>query len=156
MKKTTDHAFGKEVYLLGIDENGTKYWLKEPKWDCGWYWGMGYIETYTNKNHPHLAKDISSHQHFDSTILNKKQNGFDEFKSFFKESVLNDNELWKLIELFKTAYTLQETAAIFGEGGSHYTINPCEEILQSKEKAKNINNVLLPALFTEIKKLLTE
>ena len=34
-------------YLLGRDEEGINYWLEEPSWDCGWYWGFGYVETYT-------------------------------------------------------------------------------------------------------------
>jgi len=63
MKKTKKHAFGKDVYLLGKDKHGIYYWLESPKWDCGWYWGFGYIETYTNNKQPQLAKDINSHEH---------------------------------------------------------------------------------------------
>lgn len=35
MRKQIDKAFGKKVYLLGMDKNAIKYWLEEPKWDCG-------------------------------------------------------------------------------------------------------------------------
>ena len=63
LPKTKDKAFGKEVYLLGRDNEGIKYWLEEPKWDCEWYWGFGYIETYSGNRKPSIAIDISSHQH---------------------------------------------------------------------------------------------
>lgn len=46
MKKEKRHAFGKDIYLLGVDADGTRYWLEAPSWDCGWYWGFGYVEVY--------------------------------------------------------------------------------------------------------------
>lgn len=73
MNKKISKAFGKKIYLLGINEYNTKYWLEEPKWDCGWYWGFGYIETYTNNNNPLNSKDISSHQHWEGTLQELKQ-----------------------------------------------------------------------------------
>ena len=39
MKKQIEKVFGKKVFLLGKDEEGIRYWLEEPQWDCGWYWG---------------------------------------------------------------------------------------------------------------------
>lgn len=47
MDKQRSRAFGKKIYLLGEDKCGDRYWLEEPFWDCGWYWGFGYIETYS-------------------------------------------------------------------------------------------------------------
>ena len=32
--KRMSRAFGKIVYLLGEDKDGTLYWLEEPKWNC--------------------------------------------------------------------------------------------------------------------------
>ena len=71
MKKQKNHAFGKDIYLLGKDNGDTLYWLEAGSWDCKWYWGFGYVETYTNNNHPSRSRDISSHQHFDSLFLTK-------------------------------------------------------------------------------------
>ena len=34
MRKQIYKAFGKKVYLLGMDKDAIKYWLEEPKWDC--------------------------------------------------------------------------------------------------------------------------
>lgn len=142
--KRQEHAFGKDVYLLGIDKDGIKYWLEEPSWACSWYWGKGYVETYERNTRPSLAKDIDSHQHFDRLFLNKREDGHTEFKKFFKESVLSETQLWKLIECMKTIYTLGETAE-----------NPCKEHLQNKNIEKLINAHLLPELFAEVKKILT-
>lgn len=155
MKKDVREAFGKEVYLLGSDKNGINYWLEEPKWDCGWYWGCGYVETYTNNKNPEKARDVESHQHFDGLFLNGKQNGYDTYKTFFKEMTVNDKELWTLIEVMKTIYILKETAEVIGRGGSHYTTNPCKDIIINQEEVKRINEIVLPALFNEVKKILT-
>jgi hypothetical protein len=69
IKKEQNFAFGKDVFLLGQDKEGIKYWLEAPKFDCGWYWGFGYVETYTNNDNPGKAKDINSHQHIDSSFI---------------------------------------------------------------------------------------
>ncbi len=58
MQKQMDHAFNKDVYLLGKDSEGISYWLEAPSWDCGWYWGFGYVETYRSNRKPSTARDI--------------------------------------------------------------------------------------------------
>lgn len=156
MEKRTTEAFGKEIYLLGEDKNGILYWLEAPSWDCGWYWGCGYVETYTNNTNPSIARDINSHQHFDGLFFNKNKNGFDTFEEFFADSTVSDKELWTLLELMRTIYTLKETAEVLGRGGSYYTANPCKEIVTNHEEVKRINEVVLPALFNEVRNLLSE
>lgn len=156
MKKRTCEAFGKKIYLLGKDKDGVNYWLEAPSWDCGWYWGFGYVETYTNNNHPNKAKDIESHQHFDGLFFNKNKNGYDAYKDFFAEITVSDKELWQLLELMKTFYCLKETAEVLGRGGSHYTANPVSEIIKNTDEVKRINNVVLPAIFKKIDEILTQ
>jgi len=39
MNKQKSHAFGKDVYFLGVDKNGYNLRLEEASWDCNWYWG---------------------------------------------------------------------------------------------------------------------
>lgn len=63
MKKQITHAFNKQIYLLGKNKHNKLVWLEEPSWDCDWYWGFGYMETYTNNTNPSKARDISSHTH---------------------------------------------------------------------------------------------
>ncbi len=148
MNKRRETAFGKKVYLLGKDHEGILYWLEESQWECDWYWGMGYVETYTNNKYPHLSRDINSHQHFDGLFFNGRVDGHTAWNNFFAESVLSSKELWTLMELMKTAYTLQETAAVLGRGGSHYTANPCADV-------KRINEVVLPAIFEQVYEFLS-
>lgn len=98
LEKQKIHRFGKDMYLLGTDEEGTKYWLEEPSWDCGWYWGFGYIETLNAR-----GTDIESHQHAD--------NFYTKWKSkTLKETTFTEDESWALCELFDNFYMLRELA----------------------------------------------
>lgn len=153
LKKRMSKAFGKNVYLLGEDKEGAKYWLEEASWDCGWYWGFGYVEAYTNNNEPNMARDITRHQRFDSMFLKKEI--FSSYESFFAKSTLKEKEIWQLLELMQTFYTLKETASLLQFGGSHVTSNPLENLLKSEEQGKEINEKILPTLFAEVYKLLT-
>ena len=146
MKKQTTVAFNKKIYLLGKDAEGTKYWLAAPSWDCNWYWGFGYVETYTNNNYPNRSRDINSHQHFDSLFLNdSKVNAFDAFKAFFKETTLDQKEIHLLIDYMSSFYKLKDVAKTLGVGYSNMT-----------ETAKEINEKILPAIFKRIDILLSD
>ena len=156
MKKKTNYAFNKKIYLLGKDKDGVFYWLEEPSWDCGWYWGFGYVETYTNNKHPHLAKDIDSHQHFDGLFLKGNKCTYDAFKEFFEETPLNDDEIWELCDYMLTFYTLRKTADLFHNGYSWQTHNAFVEDLKNQEQEDLINKKLLPEVFKRIQELLEE
>ena len=154
MEKEKRSAFGKEIYLLGSDENGTKYWLEEASWDCDWYWGFGYIETYTNNNCPERSRDINSHEHYDTKIL---KNGVctDDFKKIFKNTPLNNNEIWKLNELMETFYTLKKTSALYYRGSSNITKNDLSSSIKNDDEYKRINKEIMPKLFEEVYKILS-
>ena len=157
MKKQTTIAFNKKIYLLGADAEGTKYWLEAPSWDCDWYWGFGYVETYTNNNYPNRSRDINSHQHFDSLFLNdSKVNAFNAFKEFFKETTLNDKEIWLLIDYMYSFYALKRAAGILSMGYSHMTEKAKLSEVQSTETSKEINEKILPAIFKQIDILLSD
>ena len=157
MKKQTTIAFNKKIYLLGADAEGTKYWLEAPSWDCDWYWGFGYVETYTNNNYPNKSRDINSHQHFDSLFLNdSKVNAFDAFKEFFKETTLNDKEIWLLVDYMYSFYALKRAAGILSMGYSHMTEKAKLSEVKSIEMAKEINEKMLPAIFKQIDILLSD
>ena len=113
MKKEKRHAFGKDIYLLGANENGKKLWLEAPSWDCGWYWGFGYVETYTNNHNPEMARDINSHSHISGLVgceIGGKwiHNLYDSPE--LKEKTFTEREGWELSELFKQFYLLQKVA----------------------------------------------
>ena len=157
MKKQTTTAFGKKIYLLGADKDGIKYWLEAPSWDCGWYWGFGYVETYTNNNYPSKARDIKSHQHFNSLFLeNSTKCAFDVFNEFFKETTLNKEEVWMLVDYMISFYRLREPAETLHHGHSHQTERAKLSEVQNIEMAKEINERILPAIFEKIDKLLSE
>jgi len=126
--------------LIGINDD-QKIYLTAPSWDCGWYWGFGYLG------------NTNCHYHVDG--LSKDKNLFDAFKEHFGSSlIVRDSQLWTLCELFNTFYALKSTAEVLGRGGSHMTTNPCADVIINKEETERINSIVLPAIFEEIYKIL--
>ena len=140
--------------FIGV-RDGKKIYLSAPSWDCGWYWGFGYLG---NKNCHYHVDGLTKHESYD---FDKKvwkyefTNLFDGFKKHFGSSlIVRDSQLWTLCELFQTFYTLKETAEVLGRGGAHYTTNPCKDIIINTEEVTRINTVVLPAVFEAIYKIL--
>lgn len=156
LNKKVSKAFGKIIYFLGKDVNGTNYWLEEPSWDCGWYWGFGYVENYTNNARPDLARDITCHQHFDGLFLKGPDCGKDEFKKLLVQTPLTDDEIWELTDYMRTFYTLKEVAELFKHGYSYQTERAKIDSLENKDQEDLVNKVWLPEVFKRIKKLLSE
>lgn len=158
LNKEVSQAFGKKIYLLFQDDEGTNHWLEEPKWDCGWYWGFGYVETYTNNNNPSRSRDIESHQHFDGFFMKEIDgkfihNIYDNPK--ITRTTFTEKEGWILSELMQSFYTLRKTAEMFHTGGAHITTNPVKEVLQRPDLEKEINEVMIPAVTKAVTELLT-
>jgi len=149
LNKQKDHAFGKDIYLLGADGNGIKYWLEAASWE--WYWGFGYVETYTSNNNPSKAQDITSHQHITS-FIEGVHNMYDTPK--LSATAFTEHEGWILTELFKTFYQLKEQTGFYHRGGMNTTLNPLKDLLKNKKEENRINRVLLPKVFSEIYKIL--
>ncbi|MBS1641026.1 MAG: hypothetical protein JSR11_00990 [Bacteroidetes bacterium] len=167
IEKKTSHAFGKDIYLLGVDEKGTNYWLEAPKWDCGWYWGFGYVETYTNNINPSIAKDIKSHAHISGILGEQEEYNYEkgcfckgeyvhnliDSKKFIS-TTFDENESWELTELFNQFYFLKTAAENFGRGKCH-TANTIAPKWEKKELANEINKVHIPAITKRILEILT-
>ena len=133
MKKQKSHAFGKDVYLLGTDKYDRYLWLEAPSWDCGWYWGFGYVEEYTNHKRPNLAKDITCHTHWDYI--------HDKNEIPFKDTVFNTKEYNELKSLFLEFYELRKK---------------CDAAHQTDEGLyKNLSKVEIPEVMGKIIKILT-
>ena len=152
MKKQKSHAFGKDTFLLGIDEQGIYYWLETPSWDCDWYWGFGYIETYTNNKHPHLSRDVSSHQHADK-FLSEYFTSWNGSKPILKERTFSDKEGWELSELFSQFYFLKQAADNFGRGKANCA-NTLIRLWKKPDLVKEINEVILPMVMDRIIRIL--
>jgi len=155
-KQATQDKQGKKVFLLGVDECGQNVWLEAASWDCGWYWGFGYIETYEKNVNPGRARDISSHSRYNSSIWSSKNEKGDFVYHVnmmdWNASTLTDGEAWKLSELMREFYCLRETAELFGRG----SMNICDAGFPKNESlVKRINEVLLPAIFEKVYSLLS-
>lgn len=156
MKKFAFNNFGHKYYLLGTDKEGIKYFLEEARWDCDWYWGGGYVESFTNNRNPSCSRDINFHSHFDSMFLNGNKNGFDMFKDFFAETPFKDGEIWKICELMKSFYVAREYSDMIYRGGAYYTSNPAKETIMNKDEYTRINKVVIPTIMTELYKILED
>ena len=161
-----------DYYLIGKDNTGKRVWLEKPSWDCGWYWGFGYLQTMRADLTPSAARDIDSHTHWNYRVAHK--NAYDWFIETFGEPTTDiwghpreadkdtrmcrftDKQVWRLCELMATAYTLSEAAEVLGRGKSNYGENPCAEVIKNTREAKRINSKVLPAIFAEIGKIFDE
>jgi len=167
MEKQINQAFGKKVFLLGKKKTGEFIWLEQATWDCEWYWGFGYIETYTNNQHPELSRDINSHSHWSELV--GKQEYYDHEKGCTRtrpdyvhhlnvnpdiaETVLTEKESWELADLMQSYYTLKDTAGLYHSGNSHLTTTGID--LKNKEQEDYINKVLMPKIFNRVYEILT-
>jgi hypothetical protein len=151
--KKIENQFTNKVYLGKY--HGEEVSLAAPSWDCGWYWGCGYIQ---NRNlHTHY-NSICFSQH---ETYNFKKQAFEKGKYVH---ILQDNPdfsthlsksvQWQLSDYMKSFYALQEAAEVLGRGSSHYT-GKANKDLKNISMCTKINNVLLPRLFNNIYNLLT-
>jgi hypothetical protein len=121
-----------ERIWLGIVNNGAGTYadgegigLEKHKWDCGWYWGFGYVG---NKN---------CHFHFDSFLENTKL-----ASELFRETHISDSDWWVIRDLFKQAYALKEAAAVYRHGG-HQTSRPgVTDIIKNRVVEDRLNEDL--------------
>lgn len=152
-KKTVKHALGKDIYLLGADEHGEKYWLESPSWDCGWYWGFGYIKTYTNNDNPERSRDIQSHQHAED-FMSKWFYSWNGSKPVLKYTTFSEEEGWELSELFAEFYFLKNAAENFKRGKCNIADTKIES-WESPELADDINKNIIPRVTRRILDILT-
>ena len=152
MEKKIINKFGTH-YLLGKQKDGTYLWVEEPSFDCGWYWGGIYLHTYSNNRQPTRSVDLSSHTHFDSEFLDKG-NCYDSFMANFSETVLDKQEIWRLLELCRTFYTLKDAASLFMKGSSWISKNDCYDVIKDQNVYEEIVKVKIPAVLEAILKLL--
>ena len=80
-----------DYYLIGKDNTGERVWLEKPSWDCGWYWGFGYLQTMQGNREPSRARDINSHTHWDSRVDESHKNAYDWFTETFGKPT---TDLW--------------------------------------------------------------
>lgn len=131
--------YPKKVYLGHYD--GERIYLSAPSWDCGWYWGFGYLG--------------NDNRHYHVSGLSKDTDLKTGFDNHFGDSfIVRPSMRWTFAELFQSFYDLQRTAKILGRGGSHLSMNPAREVIKDEGAVKRINEKVLPEIFKEIYKIL--
>ena len=118
---------------IGVVDNKFIY-LSPPSWDCGWYWGWGYLGN--NNCHYHLNG------------LDKSKNLKTAIDDHFVDSYLiRPSQRWEFAELVQSFYKLKDMAEVYNKGGCYLTKNSLSELIKNKDEVKRINEVLIPAIF---------
>ena len=165
LKKEIKVRGNKKMYLLGKNEDGKKLWLIKASWDCGWYWGFGYVQSFSRG-------DMESHQHIDSCYMGKQRVWNSEKMEFVEteyihniydcprlvETTFSKKEGWQLSELFSQFYKFKEVANLLHRGGAGLTtlLDYLKiEYPNREEHLKDINENILPQIFERIYTILT-
>ncbi len=153
LKKRISKFHGKKIFLLGQDEHKINYWLVEASWDCDWYWGFGYIQTYTNNANPSIARDITTHDHAEN-FMSEYFTEWNNSNPILRKMTFTEKEGWELSELFKQYYLLRETAEYFYTGNCHVAKTSIKTF-KKPELVQEINVIILPEIFSRIYEILT-
>ena len=109
-------------------------WITKHSFNCGWYWGFGYIG---NKN-------IHTHAEI---FINKLI--WHDVNEVFSETIFkNNNDFWIFKDLLKQTYCLKDCAETYRHGGHCTTKKGMTDIIQSKEMENKINKDLEKVLST--------
>lgn len=156
MKKQTIVWHGRKYFLLGQDESGTKYFLEEARFDCDWYWGIGYVETFSNNRNPAQSKDICSHTHFDYLFFKQNRDGWTAFRKLLPQTPFSDQEIWKILELMRSAYIARRYSDMLHIGGANYTSNPAKGVIACEAEYKRINEDVIPTILAKLYEIIGE
>ena len=159
---TTKQTLNKKIgdngrVLLGKDSDNICYYLEKPSWDCGWYWGFGYV--HSRGCHEHIPSFMGELKTYDFA---KKEYVKSEYihnlyhSPRFTDTTFSENEGWQLSELFKQFYLIQDMAAFCHKSkpGCHITTSPVDHGNMSGWN-QHMNNVMIPKISTEIMRILS-
>lgn len=103
--------------------DGEPLFITKHKWDCGWYWGFGYI----GNRHTHF--------HFDSLLTGSPRMASD----LFSDTKLTDAQWWIIRDLFIQAYALHKAAAVYRHGGHQTSKKDTTDLIQNPAMAATLN-----------------
>lgn len=140
---------GDSYYYLGKGkEDGVYYFLQEASFDCGWYWGVNYLEGF---NTPDLSRadDIESHEHFMGCSSYRNQSWHDWLLKEV-DSPLSEKDRWLIMEIAASLNIITEYMELSYRGGSNMTeSSKVKAILEDKdayddadEKIQKLNELL--------------
>ncbi len=149
----TTTKFDKKIRLGIVD--GENIYLSPPSWDCGWYWGFGYLGNKDCHYHVDGLKKIETYNHEKKVFKYEFVDLHEGFiRHFGKSFIVRPSQTWEFAELFATFYHLKNTAEVLHTGGAHLTTNPCAYIIKNPDELKRINEIVLPKIFEAIYKIL--
>lgn len=103
---------------------GEKLWIERHKWDCGWYWGFGYIG------------NANLHTHFDGTFL---RGGAALASDIFDSTPITDREWWVIRDLMVQAYALKKAAEVYRYGGHQTSRTGVTDIIRDADMVTRLN-----------------
>ena len=114
-----------KIYI-GTTKDKERINLSKHSWDCGWYWGFGYLG---NRNlHYHFKYYLDgTHWHIEDV---------------FDESPLTQENWWIILDLFKQAYALKAATEVYRHGGYITTSRNITDVIQNYGYADLINHDL--------------
>lgn len=107
----------------GVYVTGESVYLTKHSWDCGWYWGLGYIG---NRN---------LHCHFDGQFLTQET----DITKIFESTKLTQKQWWLLRDLFVQAYALKKCAEVYRHGGHQTSQAGVTDIIRDAEMCVRLN-----------------
>lgn len=128
---------GDKILLFKKDNN--RYYLRKPTFDCGWYWGLGY-----------LATGRDSHGHFDSYFSDKL---FCDAWVDFDDTPFTREEAYTITDYMRQLYTLRKMSDMLHVGNTHITSDAkvLEQFTeQNTAEYKRICNVLIPTVWNAL------
>lgn len=129
--------------------------IVRPTWDCGWFWGFGYLERWNGRK-----GDIDFHTHINVEFSENGQshrcNWYESMKHLLDQGdvFVDNHDRWTFLEIVKTIYNLKMTAEVLGRGGSNYADNPLSDEIYNPIEVRRINEDLIPKLIDEMYKVL--
>jgi hypothetical protein len=128
---------GNKILLFKKDNN--RYYLRKPTFDCGWYWGLGY-----------LATGRGSHGHFDDYFKDKP---FYDAWVDFDDTPFTKEEAYIITDYMRQLYRLRKMADMYHHGSTWITekanvLNQFAE--QNTAEYKRICNVLIPTVWNAL------
>lgn len=103
---------------------GERIFLEKHSWDCGWYWGFGYIG------------NVHLHTHFDGAFLGGAEINIEKI---FVETRFDQNTWWVIRDLFIQAYALKSAAEVYRYGGHQTTAKGITDLIKDESMEKRLN-----------------
>lgn len=118
---------GRLAKNAGTFADGENIYLSKHSWDCGWYWGFGYIG------------NSRCHFHMDNLMAVRDAGSTAVASDLFESTNITDSDWWVIRDLFKQAYALKDAAEVYQYGGHQSSRVGVTDLLKSSEKAAQLN-----------------